>query len=71
LFHIDQRTRYEIDGHSGEFQETFALHVWQPGKVRELMEVAGFREIRFHGDYSLEPFERWSSDLLVVAETPG
>lgn len=68
LFHIHQVTRYEIDGESGEFKESFALHVWQPGKVRELMEAAGFGEIRFYGDYSLEPFERWSSDLLVVAE---
>ncbi len=71
LFHIDQHTRYEIDGHSGEFQESFALHVWQPGKVRELMELAGFRDIRFYGDYNLEPFEHWSSDLLVVAEKSG
>jgi SAM-dependent methyltransferase len=71
LFHIDQRTRYEIDGESGEFNESFALHVWQPGQVRELVGAAGFREIRFYGGYGLEPFERWSSDLLVVAETSG
>ena len=70
-FHIDQRTRYQIDGESGEFKECFALHVLQPGQIRELMGVAGFREIRFYGGYSLERFERWSSDLLVVAETSG
>jgi ubiquinone/menaquinone biosynthesis C-methylase UbiE len=71
LFHIEQRTRYEIDGESGEFQESFALHVRQPGQIRELMEGAGFREIRFYGGYRLEPFEPWSSDLLVVAEKPA
>ncbi len=67
-FHIDQRTRYQIDGESGELKESFALHVWQPGQIRELMGAAGFREIRFYGGYGLERFERWSSDLLVVAE---
>ena len=71
LFHIDQTTRYEIDGERGEFEESFALHVWQPGQVRQLMEEAGFRGICFYGGYGLEPFERWSSDLLVVAEKSG
>lgn len=71
LFYIDQSTRYEIDGESGEFKESFALHVWQPAQARELMQAAGFRQIRFYGGYGLEPFERWSSDMLVVAERSG
>jgi glycine/sarcosine N-methyltransferase len=71
LFQIEQTTRYEIDGERGEFHESFALHVRQPGQIHELMGAAGFGEIRFYGGYGLEPFERWSSDLLVMAETSG
>jgi hypothetical protein len=26
--------------------------------------------VRFYGGYSLERFDRWASDLLVVAEVP-
>jgi SAM-dependent methyltransferase len=67
LFQIEQVTRTQIDGERGEFAESFALHVWQPDQVRELLEGAGFGDARFYGDYELGPFAQWSSDLLVVA----
>jgi hypothetical protein len=34
------------------------------------LEASGFCDVRFFGSYDLEPFTRWSSDLLVVASTP-
>jgi hypothetical protein len=67
LFQIQQVTRYMINGERGEFAESFALRVWQPDEVRELLEVAGFCDVRFYGDYDLGPFDQWSADLLVVA----
>ena len=67
LFQIEQVTRTRIDGERGEFAESFALHVWQPDQVRELLAGAGFGDARFYGDYELGPFAQWSSDLLVVA----
>jgi glycine/sarcosine N-methyltransferase len=70
LFHIDQVTRYEIDGQVGEFEESFALHVWQPGEIRTMLDRAGFVDLCFYGSYNLAPFDRWSPDLLVLASTP-
>lgn len=67
LFEIQQVTRYQIDGERGEFTESFALRVWQPDEVRGLLEVAGFSDVHFYGDYDLGPFDQWSADLLVVA----
>jgi glycine/sarcosine N-methyltransferase len=69
LFHIHQVTRYEIDGHVEEFEESFALHVWQAEEVRMMLDSAGFVDLRFYGGYDLTPFDRWSSDLLVLAST--
>jgi SAM-dependent methyltransferase len=67
LFHIHQVTRYEIGDQRCECEESFALHVHQPDKVQAWLEAAGFHEVRFYGNYSLGAFDRWSSDLLVVA----
>jgi SAM-dependent methyltransferase len=67
LFHIQQVTRYEIGGERGAFEESFALHVLTPDAVRALLKAAGFGTIRFYGGYDLTPFDRWSSDLVVVA----
>jgi len=69
-FHIQQTTRYEIGSERGEFQEAFVLHVWAPDVVQAMLERAGFEPVRFYGGYSLERFDRWASDLLVVAEVP-
>jgi SAM-dependent methyltransferase len=72
LFHIDQETRYEIDGQRGECAESFALHVWQPDEIQALLASTGFGEARIYGGYDLQPFDQWSSDLLVFANRlPG
>lgn len=68
LFHIEQVTRFEIDGVGGEFEEEFPLHVWPPERVRVMLRAAGFADVRFYGDYQQVAFDTWSSDLLVVAE---
>ncbi len=67
LFHIRQTTDLEIDGRRGTFETSFALHVFGPDDVRALLRAAGFDHVRFYGGYEREPFDRWSSDLLVVA----
>ena len=71
LFHVHQVTRYEIDGQAGEFEASFALHVWHPREVRTMLHSAGFVDQRFYGSYDLAPLDRWSSDLLVLASTPA
>jgi SAM-dependent methyltransferase len=68
LFHIEQETRYEIDGQRGETAESFALRVWQPDEIQALLAGAGFGEARLYGGYDLQPFDEWSSDLLVLAD---
>jgi SAM-dependent methyltransferase len=68
LFHIDQETRYEIDGQRGECAESFALRVWKPDEIQVLLTSAGFGEARTYGGYDLQPFDQWSSDLLVLAD---
>jgi SAM-dependent methyltransferase len=68
LFHIHQVTRFEIDGQRGEFEEQFHLHVWMPEQVQAMLRAAGFAPVRFYGDYQRAAFDRWSADLLVVAE---
>jgi ubiquinone/menaquinone biosynthesis C-methylase UbiE len=70
LFHIEQVTRFEIDGERGEFKEKFRLRVWLPEQVRAMLQDAGFAPVRFYGDYQRAAFDRWSSDLLVVADVP-
>ena len=69
LFHIRQATSYDIDGVRGEFEESFALRLWEPEDVRSLLKGAGFAGVQFYGDYDLGAFDRWSSDLLVVTTT--
>lgn len=68
LFHIRQVTHTRIGERENEFEVSFALHVWQPGEVRAMLETAGFRGVRFFGDYALGAFDRWSADLLVTAK---
>ncbi len=70
LFHIHQVTRFEIDGQQGEFEEQFQLHVWSPQRVQAMLEAAGFAAVRFYGDYQRAAFDRWSAELLVLAEAP-
>lgn len=67
LFQIRQATHFEIDGQAGEFEESFALHVWLPEEVAAMLAAAGFGQVRFYGGYGLDAFDRWSSDLLVLA----
>jgi ubiquinone/menaquinone biosynthesis C-methylase UbiE len=71
VFQIEQVTRYEIDGERGEFATSFALHVWPPAQVGDMLLAAGFADARFYGGYAQEPFDRWSPDLLVVASVPA
>jgi SAM-dependent methyltransferase len=68
LFHIDQETRYEIDGQPGECAESFALRAWTPEEIRARLAIAGFGEARTYGSYDLQPFDQWSSDLLILAD---
>jgi SAM-dependent methyltransferase len=68
LFHIHQETRYTIDGQPGECSESFALRAWQPDEIQDLLASAGFGRMRVYGDYALQLFGQWSSDLLVVAD---
>jgi SAM-dependent methyltransferase len=68
LFYIEQETRYEIDGRRGECAESFALRVWTPDEIQALLASAGFGEARLYGSYDLQPFDHWSSDLLVISD---
>ena len=68
LFHIRQTAHYEIDGERGEFEVDFALHVWELEEIRAMLKEAGFGSVRAYGGYGLQPFDPWSSDLLVVAQ---
>jgi ubiquinone/menaquinone biosynthesis C-methylase UbiE len=71
LFHIRQVTRYEIDGERSTFEESFALRVRSAEEMQQMLEAAGFDDVTCFGGYDLEPFDRWSSDLLVVATKPS
>jgi ubiquinone/menaquinone biosynthesis C-methylase UbiE len=68
LFHIRQTAYYEIDGERGEFEVDFALHVWELEKVQTMLKQAGFGRLLAYGDYALQSFDSWSSDLLVIAQ---
>jgi hypothetical protein len=39
--------------------------------MRQMMEAVGFHDVTYFGGYDLEPFDQWSSDLLVVATKPS
>ena len=67
LFHIRQVTLCERAGQCVEFEESFALHIREPDEIRAWLQAAGFEGLRFFGGHALEPFGRWSSDLLVLA----
>lgn len=70
LFHIHQVTRFEIDGEKGEFEEQFQLQIWSPQRLQAMLRAAGFGGVCFYGDYARARFDRWSADLLVLAEVP-
>jgi ubiquinone/menaquinone biosynthesis C-methylase UbiE len=65
--HIHQSTRFELGDDRGQWEASFVLHAWAPGQIHALLEETGFSDMRFYGSYTLEPFTRWSSDLLMVA----
>jgi ubiquinone/menaquinone biosynthesis C-methylase UbiE len=68
-FHIHQTTRLASNGEEArQLEESFSLHVWEPDQVVDMVAEAGFRNVRLYGGLDLAPFERYSSDLLVVAE---
>jgi hypothetical protein len=67
LLHIRQVTMCESVGDSIQWEECFPLYVRGTGQMRTRLKSAGFGEIRFFGGQGLEPFDRWSSDLLVLA----
>lgn len=67
LFQIRQVTRVSTDAQEIEFEESFALRVWQPEEVKAMVEAAGFHHVDFFGDHQMSAFNRWSPDLLVVA----
>lgn len=69
-FHIRQRIRYELGSDRDQWEESFVLQAWTPEQIGAQLERAGLGGVRFYGGYDLEPFERWSADLLVVARRP-
>jgi ubiquinone/menaquinone biosynthesis C-methylase UbiE len=69
--HIQQRTRYELGDDHGEMETSFVLSAWTPSQIGALLEGAGLGNIQCYGGYALEPFDRWSSDLLVMARRPA
>ena len=72
LFHIRQIAQYEIDDERGKYEVDFALRVWEPDEICAMLEEAGFGNVKYYGGYDLQSFDKWSSDLLLVAEVlPG
>jgi len=70
-FHVRQSVHYDLAGDRGQWAASFVLHAWTPDQLRALLAAAGLGDIRFYGDYGLGSFDRWSSDLLVVARRIG
>ena len=69
VYHIHQATRVAShDEGTRQLEESFSLHVWEPDRVVDMVADAGFRYIRPYGGLDLAPFERYSPDLLVIAE---
>jgi SAM-dependent methyltransferase len=68
-YHIHQTTCLLAKGATTQLsEESFALHVWEPDQIVEMLESAGFRGVRILGGLDQAPFGRWSSDLMVVAQ---
>jgi ubiquinone/menaquinone biosynthesis C-methylase UbiE len=67
LFRIRQVTLCEHACHRVEFEESFALHIRTPEKIGDWLQAAGYGGLRCFGSHGLEPFGRWSPDLLVLA----
>jgi SAM-dependent methyltransferase len=65
-FHIHQVTQYQMGDELERSEERFALRVWGPEQVRELLIGAGFDSVSFYGSYDLEAFDRRAPDLLVI-----
>jgi ubiquinone/menaquinone biosynthesis C-methylase UbiE len=66
-FHVRQVIHYELGRDRGQWPASFVLQAWTPDQIRTLLQAAGLGDVRFYGDYRLAHFDRWSSDLLVVA----
>jgi SAM-dependent methyltransferase len=68
-YYVQQTTRLSAnDVEVHQSQEVFALRVWEPQQIRDMLEATGFRNVRVLGGLDLAPYGRWSSDLLVLAE---
>ena len=68
-YHIHQTTRHLANGATTQqSEESFALHVWEPNQIVEMLDSAGFCGVRILGGLDQAPFGRWSSDLLVLAQ---
>ena len=65
-FHIQQVTQYQRGNKLERSEERFALRVWGPEQVRELLVGAGFNSVSFYGSYELEAFDRRAPDLLAI-----
>jgi hypothetical protein len=51
--------------------EEFSLQVLLPNQIQALVEAAGFTDVQFFGSCGRESFDRWSSDLMVLAQKPS
>ncbi len=68
---IRQMTLYEGGGRCIEFEESFLLHIREPEEIGRMLRASGFADLAFFGSHDLEPFGRWSPDLLVLATRQG
>jgi SAM-dependent methyltransferase len=71
LLHIQQRTSLQTGDDSSEFQEEFTLWVRSVAEIRRMLAETGFGEIDLWGGHNFEPWDRWSPDLVVVANLSG
>ena len=67
MIHIDQKTFHLDEDGCSEFEESLCLYVQKPEDIATKLRAAGFCNLAFYGGYDLEPFGKWSPDLLVLA----
>lgn len=67
LVHIDQETRCQDGEGWNELKQSFCLRIREPEDIAEQLRTAGFYYLAFYGGYDLEPFGKWSPELLVLA----